>query len=171
MDVILSIKPKFANRIFSGIKKYEFRKTIFRREVNRVFLYETTPVGKITGYFRYRRILKGTPEEIWSICQKYAGISEREFFQYYSKSKLAYAIEVEEVIRFKRMMDLKESFNIMTPPQSFTYISSINHLPIRIEDFVHPKHLMQEEFFTSLDTAVVVDKIETNSYNIREVLE
>lgn len=30
MKVLLSIKPEFAERIFNGSKKYEFRKVIFK---------------------------------------------------------------------------------------------------------------------------------------------
>ena len=29
MKVVLSIKPQFANKIFDGTKKFEFRKAIF----------------------------------------------------------------------------------------------------------------------------------------------
>ena len=31
MKILLSIKPEFAERIFDGSKKYEFRKVIFRK--------------------------------------------------------------------------------------------------------------------------------------------
>ena len=30
MKVVLSIKPEFANKIFDGTKKFEFRKSIFK---------------------------------------------------------------------------------------------------------------------------------------------
>jgi predicted transcriptional regulator len=36
MNVILSIKPKFAEAIFAGKKEVEFRKTIFKGLENRV---------------------------------------------------------------------------------------------------------------------------------------
>ena len=32
MNVLLSVKPKYANEIISCRKKYEFRKSIFKRE-------------------------------------------------------------------------------------------------------------------------------------------
>jgi hypothetical protein len=32
MKVVLSIKPEFANKIFDGTKKFEFRKSIFKNE-------------------------------------------------------------------------------------------------------------------------------------------
>ena len=33
MKVLLSIKPEFAEKIFNGTKKYEFRKSIFKNKV------------------------------------------------------------------------------------------------------------------------------------------
>ena len=37
MKVLLSIKPEFAEKIFNGTKKYEFRKSIFKnKDVDKV---------------------------------------------------------------------------------------------------------------------------------------
>lgn len=33
MEVLLAIKPEFVEKIFSGEKKYEFRKVVFKKEV------------------------------------------------------------------------------------------------------------------------------------------
>lgn len=32
MKVLLSIKPEFANKIFEGTKRFEFRKSIFKKK-------------------------------------------------------------------------------------------------------------------------------------------
>jgi predicted transcriptional regulator len=40
MDVLLSVKPKFVEKIISGTKRYEFRKIIFKEnEINRIYIY------------------------------------------------------------------------------------------------------------------------------------
>ena len=40
MKVLLSIKPEFADKIFNGTKKYEFRKSIFKnKDVDTVVVY------------------------------------------------------------------------------------------------------------------------------------
>ena len=36
MRVLLSIKPDFVNEIIKGNKKYEYRKKIFRKDVNSI---------------------------------------------------------------------------------------------------------------------------------------
>ncbi len=48
MDVLLSIKPKFAEAIIDGRKRYEFRKSKFaKKDINRVYIYSIYPVKKI----------------------------------------------------------------------------------------------------------------------------
>ena len=47
--LVLSIKPKYAEAIYSGSKHFEFRK-VPPRNLNAVYLmYESAPVSKITG--------------------------------------------------------------------------------------------------------------------------
>ena len=54
-DILLSIHPKWAELILSGEKTIEVRKTVPKElcEGERIFLYETAPVKKITGYVRF----------------------------------------------------------------------------------------------------------------------
>jgi len=48
MNVLLSVKPKYAEEIISGRKKYEFRKSIFKREdIKKMYIYSSSPVKKI----------------------------------------------------------------------------------------------------------------------------
>ena len=57
MKVLLSIKPEFVQEIFTGKKKYEYRKAIFTRSVDKVVVYSTKPVGMIVGEFTVENIL------------------------------------------------------------------------------------------------------------------
>ncbi len=77
MKVLLSIKPEYAEKIFSGEKKYEFRKIGFKnRFIRTVVVYATMPVGKIIGEFGIKQILKDNPEQIWQKTKKYSGIKD-----------------------------------------------------------------------------------------------
>jgi predicted transcriptional regulator len=57
MKVLLSVKPEFANKIFSGVKKYEYRRAIFKNNVNRVIVYASSPVQKLIGEFEIESII------------------------------------------------------------------------------------------------------------------
>ena len=51
MELLLSIRPEFVEKIISHEKKYEFRKRIFRKNVDKIFIYSSSPEKKIIGYF------------------------------------------------------------------------------------------------------------------------
>ncbi len=126
MKVLLSIKPEFAEKIFNGTKKYEFRRTIFKNpEIKTIVVYASSPVQKVIGEFDVDYILTGDLEKIWERTEKYAGIEKSYFMSYFDKKENAHAIKVKKTRRYKESLDLKENFKV-NPPQSFVYLDDIN---------------------------------------------
>lgn len=124
MNVLLSLKPVYAEAIFSGKKKFEFRKAIFKNpKVRKVYVYVTSPISKIMGSFIIEEILVDTPKKIWKKCKKFAGISAKAFFEYYKGCKTAVAIKIRSVQNFLLPFDPYSKFTDFTPPQSFQYLS------------------------------------------------
>ena len=122
MNVLLSVKPKYAEEIISGRKKYEFRKSIFKREdIKKMYIYSSSPVKKIIAIVDIVGILSDSPKELWEQCHEDAGISEREFFNYFKNSDIGYAIKISNVQEFSTPIDpyIYEDFR---PPQSFYYL-------------------------------------------------
>lgn len=119
MRVLISIKPEFVKKIFSGEKKFEYRKAIFRNpNVDTVVIYATKPCGKVVGEFEINKILCDNPEKIWESTQEFSGITKEFFDQYFRNKEKAYALEITEVIQYKRPLSLKEfDQKIKTPPQ------------------------------------------------------
>ncbi|MFZ3059227.1 MAG: hypothetical protein WA102_05745 [Candidatus Methanoperedens sp.] len=123
MNVLLSVKPKYAEEILSRRKKYEFRRSIFKKQnIERVYIYSSSPVSKIVAAFEIEQILKGSPEKIWKLCNKYAGISKNDFFDYFKNSDVAYAIEIGNVDSFLNPIDPHHIIEDFKPPQSFYYV-------------------------------------------------
>jgi len=59
MNVILSIKPEYAFKIFNGTKLFEFRKAIFKNPaVKKVIVYASSPVQRVIGEFEIDETLK-----------------------------------------------------------------------------------------------------------------
>ena len=124
MNVLLSIKPKYAELIKSGLKKYEFRRKIFNKATGcRVFIYSTSPVKKITGAFDASIVHQGSPYRIWDMFGVYSGLSEEEFFQYFRGSEIAYAIEIRNLVIFEKPHDPSKYFLEFKPPQSYRYFN------------------------------------------------
>lgn len=122
MKVLLSIKPEFVEKIFSEEKRYEYRKSIFKKNVDTVIIYATMPEGKIVGEFSIETILHDEPENIWELTNDYSGISHSFFKEYFESKQEAYAIKIGEVERYKVPIDPKTFEFPFTAPQSFFYV-------------------------------------------------
>lgn len=117
MNVLLSIKPKYADLIKSGLKKYEFRRKIFSKTGGcRVFIYSTSPVKKITGVFDASIVHQESPRRIWAMFGTHSGLSEEEFFRYFKGCNVAYAIEIRNLVTFEEPQDPSNYFLEFTPP-------------------------------------------------------
>lgn len=122
MKVLLSIKPEFAERIFDGTKKYEFRKAIFKNpNVKTVVVYASSPVQQVIGEFEIEDILSDDPAGLWEKTKEFSGISEEFFFDYFELRETGFAIKVKKPKRYKKALNLQTAFNA-TPPQSFRYL-------------------------------------------------
>ncbi|MFK0278623.1 ASCH domain-containing protein [Ensifer sp. NPDC090286] len=124
MKVLLSIKPEFAEKIFEGTKRFEFRKSIYRsKDVRTVVVYVTQPVGQIIGEFDVEEILCETPDELWALTSDFSGISKHFFDEYFSGRTRSFALAVGDVRRYDRPLDPSDLIENFTPPQSYMYVN------------------------------------------------
>lgn len=124
MKVLLSIKPKYVERIFFGDKKYEYRKRIFtNKDIDTIIVYSTSPVKKIVGEFKIGNIIEDSPFEIWKTTKKHSGIDKEEYNKYFHGRDKGYAISIEKIEVYEKPVNLHE-FNskLKHPPQSFMYV-------------------------------------------------
>ena len=122
MTVLLSIKPEFANKIFEGTKKYEYRKSIFKRSgINKIIVYASSPIKKVIGEFSIECILNDKVDVIWEETSVFSGVSKKFYLSYFENRDNAYAIKIGEVTKYENARELKD-YNINMPPQSFIYI-------------------------------------------------
>ena len=122
MKVLLSIKPEFVQEIFTGKKKYEYRKVIFTRSVDKVVVYSTKPVGMIVGEFTVENILNDTPSTLWDQTHKDSGITKDFFDQYFEGRTHGYALKISSPRLYEEPINPFELFKAFTAPQSFKYI-------------------------------------------------
>jgi predicted transcriptional regulator len=121
--VLLSIKPHYAEQIFSGSKRYEFRRVVFRSEsVTKIVVYASSPVQRVIGEFRVDEILAFQKEELWRKTKRHGGINKQCFDSYFSGRDMAYAIRVSSPRRYANPVRISDLFSFTRPPQSFCYI-------------------------------------------------
>ncbi len=122
MNVILSIKPEFIEKIFSGEKKYEYRKILFKQKVDTVYIYASSPISKIVGEFKIEEIICDTPEAIWNQTKAQSGIS-KSFFQLYYKGKAkGVALKIKDCKEYEESVNPTSLISNFNVPQSFIYI-------------------------------------------------
>lgn len=123
MDVLLSIKPKYANKIIDGEKKFEFRKIkLDKRKIGHIYIYSTSPVKKIIAKIAIGDIIEDSPERLWKRCKKHSGISKEEFFSYYAEKEIGFAITIKKVEPLDVPIDPYVKIENFTPPQSYYYL-------------------------------------------------
>jgi predicted transcriptional regulator len=121
MNVLLSIKPEYSEKIFDGKKTFEFRKTNIKEDVEEVWVYESRPTQKIVGKFKVKVVLCDAPARLWKQCNGSGGISRSDFDQYFKGKSIGYAFKISNAERFESAIEPKEIFSKFYPPQNLMY--------------------------------------------------
>ncbi len=124
MKVLLSIKPIFVDKIFSGDKRFEYRKAIFKNaSVKTIVVYASSPVKRVVGEFEVERILENDVDKLWSETASDSGISKDFYDDYFKNRSRAFAIKIGRITKYEKPKSLLD-LSVKTPPQSFAYLST-----------------------------------------------
>jgi len=127
MDVLMSIKPQYVEKIIQGEKTYEFRKTIFKQKVENIVIYCTAPEKKIVGFFELNNIFRDNPKVLWKKFSDNGGICKEDFFKYFESKDIGFALEITNLNILDEFIDVNDLENFI-PPQSFMYINKDDFL-------------------------------------------
>ena len=119
--ILLSIKPRFVEQILNGEKRFEYRKHVPERHVNKIIIYSSSPVCAVVGEADVAEILSGTPINIWNTTKNQSGIDAKFFFDYFDDRSVAYAYKLKNAKKYTKPKKLGD-FGIKYAPQSFVYI-------------------------------------------------
>lgn len=125
-ELLISIRPSFADAIFNGSKTVEIRRRIPSIEIGvRLWIYVTKPVGEVRGVARVAEIIKGDPDVVWRACGPRTGLSRSDFDDYLDGSATAYGIALRDVevgrpVSMAALKMLRPNFH---PPQVITRLT------------------------------------------------
>jgi predicted transcriptional regulator len=119
--VMLSIHPEYAEAIFLGIKRNEYRRYVWREEVRRVFIYACAPISAVVGEFTVLSVVGSTPDVLWAQTGRYGGITKHEFDAYFRNANQGFSVRIGAVKRYDKPLSLSH-FGIRKAPQSFAYV-------------------------------------------------
>jgi predicted transcriptional regulator len=130
--LLMSIKPKYLEKLQNGNKVVEIRKKFNSKWRGcKVALYSSSPSKAILGYATIDKVEKGFPNEIWEKYQNGIGCTREEFNNYTKTSKQVYAIPLKTFETYLAPLYLEQISMLLkkdlNPPQS--YLTLKNNKP------------------------------------------
>ncbi len=126
--LLLSVRQKYANKIFSGTKTVELRK--YRPRVSKgdtILVYVPSPVKALCAILKVDKVVTAEIDKLWSQVENEADITIEEYLDYFDDSTLGYGIFFNQVQIFPSPMNLgtlKEMWPSFHPPQRYYYLPS-----------------------------------------------
>jgi len=123
-NILISLEPRHAENILSGLKRVELRRRAMNVEPGSiVWIYAKRPVGSIIGRATVAKLHVLAPSRLWKDFGAVSGISKAEFFAYFSDRTQGLALELTNCQRLAKSFDLQALRRVsrqFQPPQFFS---------------------------------------------------
>jgi predicted transcriptional regulator len=128
-QVLLSMQPAYAERVFARTKHVEIRKKFSSKWKGcKAVVYGSRPLGALMGEVTLSEVTSGSPEKIWDQYGEKVGCSREEFSHYVGNSREVYAVELSDAIPYIYPIDINQISHLMSqnlrPPQSFLNVEN-----------------------------------------------
>ena len=125
---ILSLRPRFADAILSGVKTVELRRTEPKIRVpTLVLIYASTPVRALLGTCVVTSVESDRLAALWPVHGAGSGLDHGEFLNYFKGVQAGTALSLAGPRRFSRpvpLVELRSRPEGFRPPQSFSYVDA-----------------------------------------------
>lgn len=143
LNILTAIKPEYAEKIYEHTKTLEFRKRVSKqlyehfikngnKKKVKMFIYESYPTKKITGYIMIDFVWKMNKKVIDILYKAHSesfGIDLKDLYKYYDISSMIHetdevgvAIDIFDSVRFEKPISLWD-IDMQYPPQDYRYLT------------------------------------------------
>jgi predicted transcriptional regulator len=119
----MPIKPIYADRIVNGEKKFEYRRTMINDNLSHIIIYSSSPIKNIIAIAKVVKVHWGSPYGIWESTKYAAGITRKQYREYFKGAKNACAIELGFIYKLKIEMKPSDIDENLKVPQSYSYVN------------------------------------------------
>lgn len=123
--LLLSIRPNFVEAIFAGTKTVELRRVKPRLQPgDLVVIYASGTTKGIVGAFEVLGVTAATPKHIWRKHNGGSGLSREDFYRYFAKASVGYAIRIGKLWKHPvpvLLGTLRKRQAGFHPPQNYHY--------------------------------------------------
>lgn len=127
--ILMSIQTRYAEKIFRGEKRWEFRKSLPRHSKDdklTVVVYSSGGDRAVIGEFRVGRVMRCPLDELmWLTGYDTDEQAVQWFSRYYAGRKQCGALEILAPVRYDQPISLSQLRQVLPafrPPQNFWYI-------------------------------------------------
>ena len=124
----LSLRPRFADAILSGVKTVELRRNEPKIRVPTLApIYASIPVLALLGTCIVTSVESGHLADLWQVHGAGSGLDHRELLRYFEGVQAGSALSLASRKRFSRLIPLVELRSRpkgFRPPQSFSYVDA-----------------------------------------------
>ncbi len=141
-DVVLSIRPKYAEPILEGSKTVELRRR-FPTKVpsgTLAYIYSTSPTRAMTGIAEIEKVSKVSLEDMWQSYSDVACIAKDDFDRYFEGLDAGFVISLKNarpLLRSIGLTELRDRFEFEAP-QSFIYAKPLLREALKYETSAIP---------------------------------
>ncbi len=118
--ILISIRPRWVEKIASGEKRVELRKMLPAWS-ERMWVYETAPVKAIVGSMDIEKVERLPVAELWEAVKDASCVGREEFLAYYKDATEGYAAWIADWHPLQKPIRLSE-LGLKLPPQSWQWI-------------------------------------------------
>lgn len=126
---LLSLRPRFADALLSGVKTVEVRRRRAHLESGSLCLiYASSPVCSVLGAVRVVAVETGSAETLWDGWGKHTFLERAEYDAYLDGSASPCAIVVEGATRFAApapLRELRRNVDSFVAPQSYRFLREV----------------------------------------------
>lgn len=135
--ILMSIKTKYANQIFNGTKKYEYRRrSIGEKNLGKkIFIYSSEKERAIVGYIVVDKIIGGTSNYV---LEQTENINNKDIINYFKDCTKCYALKISEAVKFENpisLVDIREKQEKFVIPQYYRYIYETEKMYEILKDY------------------------------------
>jgi predicted transcriptional regulator len=125
-DIVMSIRPEYADKIMAGQKTIELRRRIPKslRLGQTVYIYASSPQKALVGAAIVTDVKRLPVSRLWRHYAKLACVQEEAFQRYFCGLDEGFGLLLSHVVRFKSpipVAELRDRFGFV-PPQSYRYV-------------------------------------------------
>ncbi len=146
--IILSIKPKFAEAILNGTKKWEYRRIPPNiKETTPMILYATEKTKAIVGVCQVTQLLRKPLKSLIKLTITETTSTREGLNEYFNGIKLCSALRVENPFRIEiKLEKIRELMPSFVAPQSFYYLKKEDKRHMKL--FMLLKNKLSESYRT-----------------------